>query len=111
MNCDISRYFAVVGNADEPRYEQVRSGLRAYIQDHEVGTRLSSERKLSGFLEVDRETVRKALSVFVESGVVQRKRIRYGDCQPACWLYRTASPHGRGLLAATINHNAQTCNL
>lgn len=70
---ELKKYFdAETLNGERPLYQQIRDMLERYICDSESGVILPSERELASFLKVNRRTLRKALSFFVEDGQLQR---------------------------------------
>ena len=57
---------------EKPLYKQLEEQLTQYIAAHLPGDKLPSERKIAEDAGVNRETVRKAISAFIEKGEIHR---------------------------------------
>jgi len=70
-----TKYFSqhLNNGAETALYLQLRKGFSAWINDSEHETLFPSERELSAFLNVNRRTLRQALSPFLEAEILQRK--------------------------------------
>lgn len=55
-------------NSAEPLYQQLHRQLEQYLKEKPGGFKIPSERKFSELLGIDRNTVRNALKLFLESG-------------------------------------------
>ncbi len=62
--------------AERPLYEVVREKIKTHISRMSVGDRLSSERELSEYFEVDRITIRRAMLDLAKEGFVIRHQGR-----------------------------------
>ncbi|WP_436849759.1 FadR/GntR family transcriptional regulator [Streptomyces californicus] len=85
------------GNGFEEALEQILQLLRLGLVP--PGERLPSERELSQQLRISRVTLREALKVLQDQGMVESRRGRYGG---TFVLPRTASPDGTGELRRRI---------
>ncbi|MFA5203111.1 MAG: GntR family transcriptional regulator [Lentisphaeria bacterium] len=57
-----------------PQHEQVRKTLKEHLATLEIGDRLASDRQLSAMFNVDRTTIRRAMSDLAQEGYVQRRQ-------------------------------------
>ncbi len=65
---------SIKGN--RPQYEQVRETLKEHLATLETGDSLASDRQLSALFNVDRTTIRRAMSDLAREGYVQRRQGR-----------------------------------